>query len=96
LRYPLTYLEKMMALMKAKNIPFVFVYLKESGSKLDSPLYTDYYRKFAQLLIMPPTMLSDRSYWMDASHLNDKGAEILSGWMASKLKDELCINPESK
>jgi len=96
LRYPLTYLEKMMALMKAKNIPFIFVYLKESGSKLDSPLYADYYRKFAPMLIMPPSMLSDHSYWMDASHLNDKGSEILSEWMASQLKNELCINPESK
>ncbi len=91
LRYPLSYLEKMMALIKGKNIPFVFVYLPESGSKLKNPQHTDYYQKFAPLLIQPQSELSNPIYWMDASHLNDKGSEIVSEWMAKQLQNEFCL-----
>ncbi len=91
LRYPLAYLEKMMTLIKEKNISFVFVYLPESGSKLRKPQHTDYYQKFGPLLIQPQSGLSDSTFWMDASHLNDKGSEILSEWMAKQLKNEFCL-----
>jgi len=96
LRYPLAYLRKMVELIKDKNISLVFVYLPESGSKLRSPKLAEYYQDIAPLLIPPQSVFDDPTNWMDASHLNDKGSEILSTWMASQLKDELCINPEDK
>jgi hypothetical protein len=43
------------------------------------------------MLIPPQTIFNDSSNWMDASHLNDKGSEALSNWMAEQLKVELCI-----
>jgi hypothetical protein len=86
----------MAELINEKNISLVFVYLPESGSKLRSPKRAEYYRSIAPLLIPPQSVFDDSTNWMDASHLNDKGSEILSEWMASKLKNELCINPESK
>lgn len=94
LRYPLAYLKKMVELIKEKNISLVFVYLPESGSKLRSPKLVEYYQGIAPLLIPPQSIFDDSTNWMDASHLNDKGSKILSEWMAPKLKDELCINPE--
>lgn len=96
LRYPLAYLKKMVELIKEKNSSLVFVYLPESGSKLRSPKLVEYYQRIAPLLIPPQSIFDDSTNWMDASHLNDKGSEMLSEWMASKLKDELCLNPESK
>jgi len=94
LKYPLAYLNKMVELIRRKNIALVFVYLPESGSKLKSPKLVEYYQSIAPLLIPPQSVFDDPTNWMDASHLNDKGSEIFSTWMASQLKDLLCINPE--
>jgi len=96
LRYPLAYLKKMVELIKEKNISLVFVYLPESGSKLRSPKLVEYYRGIAPLLIPPQSVFDNSTNWMDATHLNDKGSEILSEWVASQLKNELCIKPERK
>ena len=91
MKYPLTYLEKTITLIKERNIPFLFVYLPEYGSKQTSPKYAAYYQNLAPMLIPPQSILNDTSNWMDASHLNDKGSELLSKWMAEQLKVELCI-----
>lgn len=93
--YPRAYLDKMIDLLKTRNIPFVFIYLPESGSKLDIPKYASYYRQFAPLLIPPPSLTDKPEYWMDASHLNDKGSEILSVWMAEQLKKEFCLGAKN-
>jgi len=92
IKYPLAYLEKMIALMKERNIPFLFVYLPEFGSKLTSPKYARYYQNLAPMLIPPQSIFNDTSNWMDASHLNDKGSGLLSEWMAEQLKVELCLD----
>jgi hypothetical protein len=94
LKYPFAYLNKMIEMLKEKNIPFLFVYLPESGSKLKSPKYASYYKEIAPLLIPPESIFDDSSNWMDASHLNDKGSELLSVWIADQLKNEFC--PVSK
>lgn len=96
LRYPLAYLKKMVELIKGKNIPIVLVYLPEFGSKLRNPKHLEYYQNMAPVIIPPQSVFDDPANWMDASHLNDKGSEILSIWMASQLNDALCITPEDK
>ncbi len=93
LKYPLAYLNKMVNLIRKKNIPFLFVYLPEYGSMLRTPQYTPLYQDIAPLLIPPMSIFEDPINWMDAGHLNDRGAELLSIWMAEKIKEELCINP---
>jgi len=92
MKYPTAYLEKMIGLIKEKNIPFLFVYLPEYGSKLKSPKYASYYQNIAPLLIPPQYIFDDASNWMDASHFNDKGSGLISEWMAEQLKTELCID----
>ncbi|OGU68408.1 MAG: hypothetical protein A2X62_15550, partial [Stygiobacter sp. GWC2_38_9] len=84
LKYPFAYLEKMICLIKEKNIPIQFVYLPDSGSKLKNPKHSSFYQDIASLLIPPQTIFNDRSNWMDASHLNDNGSEILSIWLAEQ------------
>jgi len=95
LKYPFAYLNKMIDLMKEKNIQFLFVYLPEFGSKMKNPKHASYYQNFAPLLIPPDSIFNDSSNWMDASHLNDKGSGMLSEWMAGQLKAELCIDKKS-
>lgn len=90
LKYPFAYLNKMIELFRKKNIPFLFVYLPESGSKLKKPKYALHYQNFAPLLIPPDSIFENTTNWMDASHLNDKGSELLSAWMAEQLKNEFC------
>jgi hypothetical protein len=92
LKYPFAYLEKMVRLIKAKNIPFVFVYLPDSGSKLKYPKYAEHYKNIAPLLIPPQSILDDRSNWMDASHLNNKGSAEMSVWLAEEIKKEMCLD----
>jgi len=70
----------------------MFIYLPESGSGLQIPKDASFYENIAPLLIPPQSIFSEKSNWMDASHLNDKGSEILSTWLAEKIKVELCID----
>ena len=92
LKYPFAYLEKMICLIKEKNIPIQFVYLPDSGSKLKNPKHSSFYQDIASLLIPPQTIFNDRSNWMDASHLNDNGSEILSIWLAEQIRSEMCTD----
>lgn len=92
MKYPLAYLNKTIDLIKEKNIRLLFVYLPEYGSKLANPKHAAYYQKAGPLLIPPPFIFDDATNWMDASHLNNKGAELLSTWMAEQLKNEFCID----
>ncbi len=89
MKYPFAYLSKMISMVKEKNIKLIFVYLPEYGSKLKKLKYAGYYQSAGPLLFPPQTILDDPANWMDGSHLNDKGAGLLSEWMAKKLKSEL-------
>jgi len=91
-KFPFAYLNEMVEILQKKNIPFMFIYLPESGSSLQKPKYAILYQKLAPLIIPPPTVFHDTSNWMDASHLNDKGSEVLSIWLAEQIKSELCAD----
>lgn len=93
MKYPLAYLEKIVGLLNDKKIPFLFVYLPESGSKLKKPKYAEIYQQWAPILYPPESIFNDTTNWMDASHLNNKGSGLLSQWMAGQLKNEFCFYP---
>ncbi len=97
LKYPLAYLSKTIGLLNSRKIPFIFVYLPESGSKLAMPLRSAFYQKYGQILILPDSIISNPANWMDEMHFNNKGAEQTSDWMARKLRElmpfqENCLN----
>ncbi|HBL77761.1 MAG: hypothetical protein A2W90_02365 [Bacteroidetes bacterium GWF2_42_66] len=89
LKYPKAYLKAMIRLLEEKNIQFCFVYLSEYGSKLDQPIDMEYYSKTGSVLIPPKSLLANPELWMDDSHLNDRGAEIISTWIAKKITDSV-------
>ncbi|MDP3644538.1 MAG: hypothetical protein Q8S54_15270 [Bacteroidota bacterium] len=90
--FPLAYLKKMANIIQEKNIPIRFVYLPDSGSKLHKPKFASFYQDIAPLIIPPQGIFNDKSNWMDASHLNDKGSGVLSAWLAEQIKSELCTD----
>jgi hypothetical protein len=93
--FPFAYLKKMVNIIREKNISLLFIYLPDSGSKLQKPKYASFYANIAPLLIPPQSIFNEPSNWMDASHLNDKGSEILSTWLAGQLKSEWCIDSDT-
>ncbi len=95
LKYPYSYLLKTINLLKSRNIPFLFVYLPESGSNFQNPIRLDFYKQYGQVLTLPDSILNSPTNWMDDMHFNDRGACQVSEWMAKKLKqilDEKCLN----
>jgi|GEM_PF-312312 len=92
LKYPFAYLEKITAELRKREISFAFVYLPDSGSELNEPKHVNYYNTLAPVLIPPKCIFDDRTNWMDASHFNDKGSEVLSKWMAGEIAKILCLN----
>jgi len=91
-KFPLAYLKKMANIIQEKGIPILFIYLPDSGSKLQKPKYAAYYMNIAPLIIPQENIFKDKTNWMDASHLNDKGSEILSTWLSQQIKSELCAD----
>ncbi len=94
LKYPYAYLTKTINLLNDKKIPFIFVYLPESGSNFQAPLRLDFYKQYGQVLILPDSILKNPTNWMDDMHFNNQGAGQVSEWMAKKLKqilEEKCL-----
>lgn len=83
--FPRTYLEKTLALARAKNIRFVFLYIPEYGSEGNLPEMLSYYRSLGPVWLPPRNVFDDPAHWMDATHLNDRGASVLAGWLAGQL-----------
>lgn len=97
LKYPYSYLIKTINLLQSKKVPFVFVYLPESGSNFQKPLRFDFYKQFGEVLILPDSILNNPANWMDDMHFNNNGANLVSEWMAEQLKeimkpDAACIS----
>lgn len=91
-KYPMAYLEKITGLIDRKNIQLVFVYLPEYGSKLQRPRYWEYYQKIAPVLTPPDSILKSPKYWMDATHLNNQGARMVSNWISKEISTIVCTD----
>ncbi len=87
LNYSKHYLEKIIELAAQNNCEVLFLYLPESGSHLKYPLINDYYRQLADVVYIPDSIINNKTYWKDATHFNDSGAEQVSEIIVSKLKD---------
>jgi len=74
LNYSKHYIKKIVQLAYQNNCEVLFLYLPESGSKLKTPIETDFYKDLGKLLILPDSIITNQSNWMDATHFNDSGA----------------------
>lgn len=85
LNYSKHYLEKIVNLARKNNCEVVFLYIPESGSKMKTPLLTNYYRSLGNLIVLPDSILTNPSNWKDATHFNDSGALKVSEFIAKEI-----------
>lgn len=81
LRYSKNYLEKIVKLAGEHNCKILFLYLPESGSDLRTPLLSEYYKSLSDLIILPDSIINNKSNWKDATHFNDSGAAETSEYL---------------
>lgn len=89
LNYSKHYIKKIVELAKQNNCEVLFLYLPESGSKLASPLESDFYKELGKLITLPDSIITNKSNWMDATHFNDSGALQVSDFIAKRLVEVL-------
>lgn len=83
-QYPLSYLDKTVALLQENNCEVVFLYLPAYGS-WEHPQEYEWYKKRGTLLIPPKSIYENRFFWKDGNHMNDHGARSMAGWLAKEL-----------
>lgn len=93
LNYSLHYLQKIARLARENQCTLLFVYLPESGSNLKEPLLESYYEILAPVIILPESLIHERTNWKDATHFNDSGAWAASWFLVPFLEDELKQTP---
>jgi hypothetical protein len=62
------------------------MFLKGYHSPIDEPVGGSLYRELGTLITPPDELLEDPAIWLDASHLNLAGAQILSSWLGEQLE----------
>jgi hypothetical protein len=85
LNYSKHYVERIVKLASQNNCEVLFLYLPESGSKITTPLLTDYYNTLGELIILPDSIVTNPLNWKDATHFNDSGALKVSEFIVSKI-----------
>lgn len=90
LNYSKHYLLKITQLAKDNNCQLLFLYLPESGSKLNTPLLYDFYSDLAPVILPSANTIKESNNWMDAMHFNDNGAKEISNTLVDILTDYLC------
>ena len=89
LNYSKHYLQKIARLAHKYQCTLLFVYLPESGSDLNVPLLETYYETIAPVIILPESLIHERTNWKDATHFNDSGAWAASRFIVPFLEDAL-------
>ncbi len=85
LNYSKHYVEKIVKLARQNNCKVLFLYLPESGSKISTPLLTDYYKNLGELIVLPDSIVTNPLNWKDATHFNDSGALKVSEFIVSEI-----------
>jgi hypothetical protein len=79
-------LEKTFALAAEKGVKIAFLYLpsyQTPSGKL--PSFLDFYQQHGKVWIPPAEILENTDLWLDESHLNDTGSDVLAEWLSGQL-----------
>ena len=87
MRHSRYYLKKINQLCLERNIELVFLYLPPYASNYSQPREAATYLKYGEILTPPPFILDNTDNWQDDHHMNKSGAQQLSNWLVSKLKE---------
>lgn len=85
MNYPRIYLKKISELCKVQGIKMYFIYLPSYGAGSKQPMEMLNYLNYGKVLIPSPGILDDMTNWHDEAHLNKKGANQLSNWIAGEI-----------
>jgi hypothetical protein len=88
-KYPLHYLEKMVKLAKMNHCDVVFLYLPEYGSGLKEPENIGIYRNIAPVILLPDSIIQNKTNWKDPMHFNDSGAKQASDFIVGELASQM-------
>jgi hypothetical protein len=78
------YVSAIRELAEARGSTLTFLYLPHFQGPSE-PLNVAFYRRHGDVWIPPREILEDRRNWSDASHLNVRGAGLLSTWLAERI-----------
>lgn len=87
--YTLFYFEKMMQLCTQYNVQIYFIYLPNYGGVLAESINISSYKKYGTVLLPPDSIMNNKNNWANTSHLNSKGAQLLTTWLADNLFNDL-------
>ncbi len=88
-KYPLHYLEKIVKLANTNHCEVVFLYLPEYGSGLKEPENIRIYRNIAPVILLPDSIIQNKTNWKDPMHFNDAGAKQASDFISGELAEQL-------
>jgi len=92
IKYPLHYLEKIVKLANSNHCEVVFLYLPEYGSGLKEPENIRIYRNIAPVILLPDSIIQNKTNWKDPMHFNDAGAKQASDFISGELAEQLQKN----
>jgi lysophospholipase L1-like esterase len=82
----LSYIDKIIALAKEKNVELFLLYLPSYGMP-DYPEYEHYYKGRVEILKPNVAILRQKRIWSDLGHLNAKGAKEVSLTVAEQIQN---------
>lgn len=87
-KYPEAWIARLVELCAENNVKVFFLYLPAYDDQPEPTEGLVFYRSLAPVLIPPNTSFRNKTLWRDHDHFNDRGAEILSRWLAGELISE--------
>lgn len=87
-QFPKRWLGSIDKLARENNVKIIFLYIPPYGSPEKEPVELDTYLKYGPVWIAPDSIFTDKKNWIDDQHLNVKGANLFSSWVAGKIAME--------
>ncbi len=86
-KYAIHYVDKILHLARDNHCQVIFLYLPSFGYNGNPVEARNYYEQKADIWYPPAEILDNTKYWHDTWHLSRQGADSLTAWIISKLKD---------
>jgi hypothetical protein len=86
MQFARTSLRKIAQICKQNKIKLIFLYMPSYGPVVNKPQESDTYKALGKLIQAPQSIFENKQNWYDVNHLNTKGANELSEWLATQIQ----------
>ncbi|MFA9389495.1 MAG: hypothetical protein ACERKD_06790 [Prolixibacteraceae bacterium] len=90
--YPFYFVQKSIELLKKNQVEFCFLFVPTSNPDIKESVFNRYYENLASCYSISPSNYQNGDLWLDASHFNNKGAQLVADELLGFLEDELCLS----